>query len=991
MRLTNPSNTFCGTLLVMLLTMGHVETTAGQAVSELPRAEYYVAKELYGSGRTLDALEGFRVALSRSRRVGDARWVDSIPPLVMLGECYYQQGSLAMAMEQYDAALMLTLGNQGWINQIEVGTEQLPLLEGVAKGIDWFSKTRQSRPVAIPGAVQITVDLGQAQPAPGGGVVAPVGLLTRLDATEVVRTLGIAMLRRWQILGPLAAKSPLSEPMVQYFGNAPNQPAAWLQASWSVLRGIAELSAANNAAAAGSIRNGVLLGDRFDYFMSSSALLALAEIEARKGNFQAAIPMLQDASLMAAEYEQHDELATSLGRLGEYASASNRVELLAPLQRAATWSSKQSSMSFAACTIATAELAIYANNLALAERLTKQAIASLRNREISIPRLQAKLAFVRSSLAFAQDKGAIGVTQLDNALKLMRGTAQSGAVVEDVFRAQMVLNLLANNNLTSGDAEDLLSEILREPGEVDWQLSPLKTLASMTTASVPAYERFLELAATRGDENAILMRVDRLQRQRFYESLPLGGRLFSWRYAVASDPAVLPPAARQAVAQARINFPALTTRQDRIKKLLADIKAGPMPLDERQLPPATKKLYTELRTQSTSHENQLAFQALARRALPRIVPRPPQIEQFKDLLAKDDAMISFAVTGNAIFGIAITKDQILHWQVGELSTVEEVLSQLFQNIGLKKSPRIAPSEVTKPSAVWRNLATTLRDKLLPAAAQQLMADSNRVIIVPNARLWYVPFELLPDPNTGDPWITRRTVTYVPTLGSINAAFHTALGNQASTLSLVGSLFSPDTETNQELADSIARNIPRSSSIALSQKITAGSGDWLRLKTDRLWTSARIPTNTSGWDTLLMPLGRSKQSLLGSWLQTPMASPRNVVLPGYSSGAAGPDGNGNELFLAACGMLFSGTQSAVISRWPVGGRSTASILLRYLEEAPSESSSVALRRAILSQWPEDYLIADEPGLLPAGDESDALTTGRHPLLWAGYMSIGDTRK
>ena len=185
----------------------------GQAFSDLPRPEYYVGKNLLGAGRTAEAAEGFSSALGRARRIGETRWIDSIPPLVMLGECYYQQGSLAAAMEQYDAALSLALANPAWINQFDAGVEQLPALDGFAKGINWFPQSFQSISAAVPEAVQIEIDPTQAQVAPNGAVTAPVTLVTRLDATEVVRCMGIALVRRWQILGPLASRSPLAQPL----------------------------------------------------------------------------------------------------------------------------------------------------------------------------------------------------------------------------------------------------------------------------------------------------------------------------------------------------------------------------------------------------------------------------------------------------------------------------------------------------------------------------------------------------------------------------------------------------------------------------------------------------------------------------------------------------------------------------------------------------------------------------------------------------------
>jgi hypothetical protein len=66
-----------------------------------------------------------------------------------------------------------------------------------------------------------------------------------------------------------------------------------------------------------------------------------------------------------------------------------------------------------------------------------------------------------------------------------------------------------------------------------------------------------------------------------------------------------------------------------------------------------------------------------------------------------------------------------------------------------------------------------------------------------------------------------------------------------------------------------------------------------------------------------------------------------------------------------------------------------LLQSYLSELSTEPSSAALRRATLLLWAENFLVADEPGLLPAGKEAEALVSGSHPVLWAAYMSIGDT--
>ncbi|MEM7475090.1 MAG: hypothetical protein AAF483_08870 [Planctomycetota bacterium] len=644
-----------------------------QPVSELPRTEYYVAKELYGAGRIAEAAEGFGVALNRARKVGQQRWVDSIPPLVMLGECNYQQGNLAAALEQYDAALILLHDNANWINMLTFGPERLPALDGSVKGIDWFTRSKPSTSVAVPEAIQLSVDPFQAQPLPGGGIAAPVNLISRLDASEVMRTLGMAMLRRYQILGPLAKFSPLAEPIAQDFSRRPNTLKPWVQASWSVLAGISQMSTATQADAAVALRQGVLIGGQFDYFMSPLALLALAELEGKQGNYGDAITALQDASLFSAFFEQHAEMSQALQQLGALGSAMQRVEMLPALQRATAWSNKKSLLAFSAGSVSSAELAIYARQFPLAERINAQAAASLRA-DVQLPRVLAQLDFNSALVAFAQDKKALAVPKLHSALSRMRGNAQSGSPVESVFQTQMTLTLLGSNRISATEAEQILDVLLAEPTRHDWFNSPIKTLAALTTVSQPAYERYLELAKLRGDDEQIFLRMDRLQRQRLYEALPLGGRLLSWRMGLQDVPT--DPRAQVAIQRATQRTPELIATRDRVKSLAENLKRGPMPLDERNLPDDLKKASLELGRVAATHENLLAFQALLRQDLPRIAPGGIALSDIRSKLGDEDLLLAFAATNQAVFALAATKQQIAMWQIVDPHILNDLISEL---------------------------------------------------------------------------------------------------------------------------------------------------------------------------------------------------------------------------------------------------------------------------------------------------------------------------
>ena len=53
-------------------------------------------------------------------RIEEQPWIDSIPPMVMLGESYFHVGKVGtLAMEQYDKALEIALAyRSNWIEQV---------------------------------------------------------------------------------------------------------------------------------------------------------------------------------------------------------------------------------------------------------------------------------------------------------------------------------------------------------------------------------------------------------------------------------------------------------------------------------------------------------------------------------------------------------------------------------------------------------------------------------------------------------------------------------------------------------------------------------------------------------------------------------------------------------------------------------------------------------------------------------------------------------
>jgi hypothetical protein len=165
--------------------------------------------------------------------------------------------------------------------------------------------------------------------------------------------------------------------------------------------------------------------------------------------------------------------------------------------------------------------------------------------------------------------------------------------------------------------------------------------------------------------------------------------------------------------------------------------------------------------------------------------------------------------------------------------------------------------------------------------------------------------------------------------------------------------------------------------------------------DRLVVLSDLAANSRGpysWSP--MPAVRGKTSTLEDWLALPWQSPAEIVLPGFHTPAETglrTGGDGNELFLAACGLMASGARSVLISRWPLGGQSTLQLSCEYVQELPYTSAAEAWQRSVQLVRSTPLEPDAEPRLVKGG--WDGLLTGDHPFFWAGHLliDIGSTPK
>ena len=124
--------------------------------------------------------------------------------------------------------------------------------------------------------------------------------------------------------------------------------------------------------------------------------------------------------------------------------------------------------------------------------------------------------------------------------------------------------------------------------------------------------------------------------------------------------------------------------------------------------------------------------------------------------------------------------------------------------------------------------------------------------------------------------------------------------------------------------------------------------------------------------------------LAAWMRFPVEVPRSAMLVGFRTPLdAGKMGNGDELFMTLCALNSAGVRSVMLSRWAVGGESSALALRELLQELPFTGMNASWNRARMILRRSELDPSAEPLLTKAEYDREGVT-GNEPLFWAGYM-------
>lgn len=970
-------NLILGFLCIVGLGIAEAKAQPPQVV--IPNADYYRAYEFLKDGRTEEADAVFRTALRPLNLPIEQRGFESIPSLVMLGETYYHQGHLQMALEQYELALQVLARSSAWIRSLEplANTDK----SDPGKSIAWGISYRKTQPSRTPARWVFTVTPNGVSYHTPTGERALVGAVANVDALEILRVSAIALWRRSQLLGPMAEGIELSQQVEQALASHIGALPPVLQQSLKLCQGLAGLSGNDIEKARLAIEEATSIAGEGDYPLTPIALMASAEWNMDEEQLELAKKKFFDAALVAAYYDQADMVAMAIQNYAMICTAERDTHALTVLPQVQSWAKNRSRLILASCAAGMGSFQVGSQDRTSVPTHLRALKTIIAPRDMIVPRYEALGYWIGARQAFANHSPREGNEALELSLKYSQGDEEDPAGVRE-FRLQWMLQQQKSGKMAVQRMRRNWSSLLRSPLESEWILRPTETMAWLTMDKTQAMDVWVQSELLQGQPWDVASAVDAKKRSDFLKYDPLGGRWLAVRQLYLQNPALREPSLHAQWSRWHAHLEPVESEIDKVRKLCSRAIQEPYQLDVRSFSETQIGLWDAMATESNRLENTLTYASLAN--LPCALDTPCEVlpQAWSNRIAEGTVVVGFFESAGTLHGIALSEGKASVWKVGSTIEVQKSIATVLEWIGIK---RVSDFQQVEKERLAKALLE-LRRRLLPKSFQEMLKPRDRIVVVPHAFLWYFPFELLPGDIDGGPSIVvRHPLQYAGTLGLASKESQAMAVRRSLALDAPRYLCE-DEGLQSKWMEGIAQ-ASQSKTYALGQAgVRMQPSRWSHLQADRFLILGRNPILDPA---TIAPFGYDadqEEGLVAGWLKAPMQGPRDLVISGIETGLVrGTLGNGSELFQLACALPASGNQCALLSRWPMRGQSSAMLLQSYFESRAYEPASLAWQRSLLSNWEERFDLASEPNLV--GKDIHA-ANGTMPLLWAGFFQVGD---
>jgi hypothetical protein len=692
-----------------------------------------------------------------------------------------------------------------------------------------------------------------------------------------------------------------------------------------------------------------------------------------------AIPICLTVANQAASMDLFEWIGEAIQLAAGCATPENAGIVQQAGQVAATSLLRQSRLAAFHCLIASADAAVTAGDFAAATaRLGEAKSLSLR-RDVIQPRLDAYGAYVAARIATRTGRsstGGGGDRPWDEALSQVSGFATNNRdrkrnliSMPSLYQLQRV-RMALGRNLDGQSADTLLASYAADPTIDVWRRDPVDALAGLIADRDALRLARLRTAASRESGQDVLLRLEDLQAARIQSPMALGGRVMQLRALTRLPDELL----EKRIVELR-NVAAKPFRD-----LRAAVKAA-----ENNKPVAGGDP-SAVEASLAGLEFAAWAIALDRYDLPKVMPHALDNKRPTSVLPDDVGLLAFLQDGNQIHAVLCTKQKSTYWAIKGSNRVSAGIAKLMRGVGASptRGARLPKDES------WQEDAIALRDRLImPGTGPMLQgrfAGIKRLIVIPDSLLWYVPFELLPTEEAGSPLLGEKMqVSYAATPAL--AIYPTAVPATNPAIALTaGKFFSPrEVDLNESMVQEIVDSVAAGALVRLPQQAmipTSRSGE---VAGHLLVAEPTTPNSASILDSSLAAYETSmRMGRLRSWLGYPPEMPSSVFLAGFRSNLdTNQSVSGHEIQQTIATLQYSGVRDVILSRWAVGGQSTALVMREYAQELPFLGSADALTRAISVLRRSELDPQSEPTLSGSDHDRETLV-GNEPFFWSTYL-------
>jgi len=965
---------------------GHAQQTpvAKVQTGNIIRTEYYTASDFFADGQASQAAMGFDAALAQSRTVNNQRGIDSIPPMVKLGECFWEQCDIGMALERYDAALQITLlHSQRWIALLKSSGSIRP--ETRIREVPWAGSVRTTQmgsysevwPIAL-GSTDILLESTAGQ-----GVT---GKLVAIDALEILRCQAIALRRRYQLLGPLAKYNPLTEPLLKAFSVNTAAQSEPIQVAMNICRALAAIGTGERVQSEKLLIQNLSLANGLDHPLTAVALLALSDLAIDSNTTKVAEERAMEATIVAGRAGQMEHLAEAVEYLSEAGFADGHdVAAAKTLQAIFQWSVTKSRLVNVRSQVELARLSALLGAIDVATKQCNVATSMLLPKQVVMPRAESVVRYTEAKIALLEGRLVDGISKLFESTAYLR-TNEKGIGSPPLFQLDLALQLTKDKAFNDTVAEDVLGQLLSPRPIGHWRVHPIEQLDWLMINKSEANSLLLDLQLRTKDDGQLAAAFDDAKVQRYRRTNELESRVFDLKLLLHGDNRFgVSPAEATAL---RKLLPIADQNATKMQQLIAPLQASPK-LDLRKWTDDETRRWESVLRLAPVQETLLWSAAISPQVVPEAFPPRHSQELLSKSLRPTDAVVMFAVQGSSLRGFLYTSDKWRSWEIADGASVERKVTNLLSEMQLLKNRDADTNDIKKNWGFERR--SDLRNQLFPKNIWASMISAERWIVIPDASLWYLPIEALPISDTplALPCISEHSITYSPTLGLVPYLLE-AKQQQKSVHGIdvhVNDFLCLDASKHKLLCEELAAKKRHIVDLNIKPSFFPASR-WFKVTADSINTYASMSLDT------IAPVSTDpdpNQSSIRTWSSFPWGAPASMLLSGVNAVPPAPQTSGDEWLRLALPLIAQGTRQLTISRWPVGGESTVSLMKSFGENQEDLTVSEAWQRSVLMFWEEQFDQRNEPLFKSAPfAKAENRVLGNHPLLWNGYLQIGDSK-